>query len=223
MKNSSVLSRRAQFAFGFALLAFLIVGTVSQRAIFLSGKSDRWVRHSYEVIGNLDRLAAATQSIEAGYRGFVLTGGESHLQSYRAGIENAVQSERTIRDLTVDNPLQQSRLPALEQLIADTIQFDDAVVELRREKGLEAAANGARTEVGQHLVDKIQDLLREMQNEELRLKLSIEETGIRPFFFATVIEILRTSAGQRRICVKSTGRFRCRVSERVVPSPVFPL
>ena len=89
MKAKSLLNRKMQLAFGSAILTLLIMGVISYRGMMVSGESDRWVRHSHEVLENLQGLRFAMESIESGYRGFVLTGNESYLQSYSASILTA--------------------------------------------------------------------------------------------------------------------------------------
>jgi diguanylate cyclase (GGDEF)-like protein/PAS domain S-box-containing protein len=197
MKTRSIVNRKVQLAFGFALLALVAVGTVSYRAILASRESDRWVQHSYEVLENLNSLLAATESIEASYRGFALTGDESHFFSYRASIDNANKAERTVRDLTADNPVQQNRIPVLERLIAEKIQFDDTVVGLRRTRGLEAAGKALHDGSGQQIMSEFLNLVQQMQNEELRLlvlrnadaKLRLNQTRL-VLFFGTLLGVL---------------------------------
>jgi diguanylate cyclase (GGDEF)-like protein/PAS domain S-box-containing protein len=169
MKPRTVARLTVQFAFGVAILALIAVGTISYRAVIASSESDRWVMHTYEVLANLNEILAATDSLESSYRGFALTGDESSLQSYRPSIENATQAEKTVRDLTVDNALQQERLPALEKLLAEEIQFGDSAIDIRRKKGPEAASEALRSGTGQQLMIHIQSLVRAMQDEELRL------------------------------------------------------
>ena len=86
MKTKSLLNRKVQLAFGSAIAILLVVAAFSYRGMILSSESDRLVRHSHEVLENLQELLFAMQSIEASSRGFVLTGEESYLDSYRADI-----------------------------------------------------------------------------------------------------------------------------------------
>ncbi len=169
MKPKSLLSRKVQLAIGSAILTLLVVGAVSYRGMVVSSESDRWVRHTHEVLEKLQDLLSAIQSIDSSYRGFVLTGKESYLESYRASILSAEQDEATVRNLTVDNPEQQRQLPALERLAAQMIQYAETVIGLRRTKGLEAAADAIRSGPGQQSIEEFQGVVREMQDEELRL------------------------------------------------------
>ena len=69
----------------------------------------------------------------------------------------------------MDNPVQQQRLPALERLLAEKIQAGDSLIDFRRKKGLVAAGEAFRGGSGQRLMIQIQDQVRAMQDEELRL------------------------------------------------------
>jgi PAS domain S-box-containing protein len=169
MKTGSRLDRKVQLAFGSAILTLLVVGAMSYRGMVVSGDSDRSVRHTHEVLENLQGLLSATERIESGYRGFVLTGDESYIQSYRASLESAQRYETEVRSLTVDNPKQQDHLSQFESLTAANIQFAEMVVGLRRSPGLEAASNAIRGGTGQQIMLKFQELAVQIQDEELRL------------------------------------------------------
>jgi diguanylate cyclase (GGDEF)-like protein/PAS domain S-box-containing protein len=195
MKSRSVAHLKVQFAFGAAILALIAVGTISYRAVIASSESDRWVQHTYEVLANLNEVLAATDSLESGYRGFALTGDESALQSYQSSIGNASLAEKTVRDLTVDNSVQQQRLPALDQLIARKIQFGDSVIVIRRTEGLAAASDALRSGTGLRLMIQIQSQVRAMQDEELRLlALRNSDAAMRTNQTKTVL-ILGTALG----------------------------
>ena len=113
MKSKLPLKRKIQLAFGAAIAMLLAVGMISYRGMAVADESDRSVRHTHEVIENLQDLAAAMQTIEADYRGFVITGDENSLQSYRPAIARSEQAQANIRDLTVDNSVQQLRIRSL--------------------------------------------------------------------------------------------------------------
>ena len=169
MKTKSLLSRKVQLAFGSAILTLLVVGAISYRGMVVSSESDQRVRDTHELLENLQDLLSAMQSVESSYRGFVLTGKESYLESYRASMLSAEQDVATVRNLTVDNPEQQRQLPALERLATQKMQFGERVIGLRRTMGLEAAADAIRSGPGQQVMDEFQGVVREMRDEELRL------------------------------------------------------
>jgi PAS domain S-box-containing protein len=163
------MNRKIQLAFGSAILTLLVVGAISYRSMVVSSESERWVQHTYEVLGNFQDLLLAMESIESSNRGFVLTGNESRLESYRADILSSGQHLAAVRSLTVDNPAQQREIPALERLAAQKIQFSEMVIALRRAKGAETAAAAIQNGQGQQIMEEFQGIVRELQKEELRL------------------------------------------------------
>jgi PAS domain S-box-containing protein len=164
-----VLRQKVQLAFGLAIVILLVVGVVSYRSIGLSSQSDRWVRHTHEVLENLQKLVADTTSIESSGRGFALTGEEAYIESYRAGILSAEQDEVAVRNLTADNPKQQLELPALEDLMAQKIRLGDMAIRLRRAKGVESPADAMRSGQEQRIMAEFGGVIRKMQDGERQL------------------------------------------------------
>jgi CHASE3 domain sensor protein len=154
MKIKSSFNRKLVFAFAPAIVVLLVVGAFSYRGMVVSSESDQWVRHSHEVLGNLQELLFAVASIESSSRGFVLTGEDSYLASDDANISSADQHLAAVRKLTTDNPDQQRQLAALERLVAQKIQFAEEAINLRRAKGLEAGSDAIQSGQGQRAMDE---------------------------------------------------------------------
>ena len=169
MTMNSFLNRRLQTAFAFAMLAMLLMGASSYRWMLLLDESNWWVRHTDDVLDNLNDLRSSLESASRSYRDFVLTGDESYISPYDAEVSIAMKDEATVRRLTVDNPRQQYRLPILESLLAEKLRIADEVISLRRARGFEVAAAAVRSGTGLHTMDQLQLTLTEMKDEELRL------------------------------------------------------
>ena len=163
------MNRKMQLAIGSAILTLLVVGVISYHAMAVSSESGRWVRHTHEVLEHLENLLSSMQNLESSARGFVLTGKESYLETYRASISRAEQEKTIVANLTVDNPTQQHQIPKLERLAAQKIQLAESVIELRRTKGLEAAVDAIQNGEGQQITEEYQEVIREMEDEEQRL------------------------------------------------------
>ena len=168
MKTTSRLNWKMQLAFASAIVTLLLVGAVSYRGIVVSSESDQWVRHTDDVLANLQDLRTAMANSESSCRGFALTGKESYLESYRTGLLRLEQDQATIRNLTVDNPDQQRRLPLLASLAARQIGQMDQAINLRRAEDSAAAADVIQS---QPIGDEFQEAVRNLQGEELRLRL----------------------------------------------------
>jgi PAS domain S-box-containing protein len=213
MKTAFQLNRKVQLAFASAILTLLLVGAVSYCSIIASSESDRWVRHSHEVLASLQDLLFAMRSIESSSRGYVLTGKETYLQSCRASILSARQDQVMVRDLTADNPAQQGGLPTLARLAAERIQFSEMVIGLRQDQGLEPAADTIRSGPGQQVMDEFQAVVHQMQEEEVRLlalrnadaKRRVAQTKA-VLIFGTVLGLLITAVAGWSVQRDSSGR-----------------
>ena len=164
-----MLNRKVQLTFGVAIVILVVAGAVSYHSVVMSSESDRWVRHTHEVLESLQNLVSDVTNIESSARGFLLTGDTSYIESYRASRVSAGLDEADLRKLTVDNPQQQQELPALEALMARKIQLGDTAIGLRQEKGFEAASDLVKTGVGQRVMNDFRAGVRKMQEEELQL------------------------------------------------------
>ena len=201
MKTKPMLNRKVQLSFGSAIAILFVLGAFSYRSMVVSSESDQSVWRTHEVLESLQQLLFAMQSIESSSRGFVLTGEESYLDTYRADLLSADMHEALVRNLTVDNPEQQRRLPALEELAAHRIRFAEAVIGLRRAKGFEAAVDAIRSGRGERIMNEFQAVVRQLQDEELRLlvqrkadaeqRLGQTKTGL---IFGAVVALLITAA-----------------------------
>ena len=173
------MKRTVGLAFGSAILVLLAVGVLGYRGMATAAESDGWVRHTHEVLENTQNLNVAVQSVESSYRGFALTGDPSYLDSYRSNISIAQQYLGIVRDLTVDNPEQQRRIPVLDKVIARKIQFGGTVIALRQTKGLEAAAETAGSGEGRRIMDEFQTVIRDFEGEEMRLLVLRQANTVR--------------------------------------------
>jgi CHASE3 domain sensor protein len=180
-----------QLAFGVAILASLVVAAISYRSMVASTESNQWVRHSHEILERLQYLVAAMQGIESSYRGFILTGEEPYLESYRASILGTEQAEAILGNLTADNAKQEILVPIVERL-TQKVQFGERVIGLRRTMGLAAAADAVRTGSGEEIMDEFQGVVRQMQYEELQLLMLRDADVKRRFAQTKTVLILGT-------------------------------
>ena len=201
MKPTSLRNRKGQLAFGIAILALLLVGAISYRGMLLSGESDRWVRHTYQVIEIVQDLQAALEMVENSSREFALTGREEYLEAYRAGISRINKDQDTVRALTADNPEQQRSLTILERLVTEKIQATERINTVRRAKGLDAAleairiGQAQRTGRGKEIVDDFEGVIRELRAEERRLLVLREADAKRRLGQTRAILLIGTVAG----------------------------
>jgi methyl-accepting chemotaxis protein len=171
------IGKKIGSGFGLALIALTIVGAVSYDSTSKLIDSAEWVRHTHEVRNGLDELLSGMKDAETGQRGYVITGEARYLEPYQGASESVNQKLKHLRELTVDNPIQQQRLTAIEPLINSKFAVLQETIDLRRTKGFEAAQQVVVTDRGKNAMDAIRKLVAEMQQEETQLlaRRSVEE------------------------------------------------
>jgi CHASE3 domain sensor protein len=178
--TKSVLNRTVLLAFGSAILVLFAIGAISYRDLDLSEQSDRWVRHTHEVLEKLQVMFSAAQTTESSYRQFALTGSEDYVELFHEGVLRSEQAETTVRDLTADNATQQRQFVKLDRLAYRRNDFAETIIGLRRAKGPEAAADAIRGGKGQQITEEFNGIAREMQSEEERLLVLRNADAKRP-------------------------------------------
>jgi diguanylate cyclase (GGDEF)-like protein/PAS domain S-box-containing protein len=198
-----------QLAFGSAILILLVESAISYRGIVVCSESDRRVSHTQEVLGNVQDLVFAMESIESISRGFALTGKESYLESYRASPLRIEQDQATIGSLIGDNLEEQRQLPALESLTAEKIQRAEMVIGLRRAQGLAAAilifgaalgwliAAGWSAQRGSSARGRIEGALRDCEEKYRMLLDGVQDYAI--FMLDQRGQVVSWNAGAERI------------------------
>src|ERR1700727_819276 len=104
MSAATFSNRTVQLAFGSAVAILLVMGTLAYRSTLTSDESDRWVRHTHDVLENLQKLTSGMAEISSSIRRFVITGEDSDLEPYRVAKLNVERLQPVLRDMTLDNP-----------------------------------------------------------------------------------------------------------------------
>ncbi len=110
--------------------------------------SQALVAHTFQVIGTANELDRALQDAERGQRGFLITGDDTYLDPYRAGVQEAPVKLRELRQLTLDNPEQKNRSDTLEFQVHRKLDELQRSIDVRQKQGFDAARQIVRTDVG---------------------------------------------------------------------------
>jgi len=164
-------SIRAKISGGYALALaiLLVIGVVSYRNMVAFSNSVEWVTHSLQVRDKLGELLTKVTDAETGQRGYVITGEERYLEPYRSASQTVTQEMNDLLKLTADNSSQQQRLDALGPLIADKFDELRETIDLRKNKGFEAALKVVLTDRGKQKMDEIRKVIGDMTDEENQL------------------------------------------------------
>lgn len=145
-----------------------------------SREADEQVQHTLDVQNELERLVSALQNVEAGYRGFVITGETPFLDPGRAGAAEARERLGRLLELTNADEAQLQRVRELEPLIARKLQFNEDVLAAHRAGGLETARELIAAGEGRRIMNVIHAVVDQMRAEEAtRLTVQREAAAAR--------------------------------------------
>ncbi len=176
-------------ALGVALV-ILLVGVASLYALRQSTNAAAAVEHSEMVRVQLERALTTIVNAETGQRGYLITQDTNYLAPYTSARTDLDHEIASIRALTGDSPLQQSRIDSLA-LIADAklVTMNETVVLTQsgnRDSALKIVMTGRGAELT-HRARSMIDEMEETQSEQLTERINIYNSRKRAVTLVTVI------------------------------------
>jgi signal transduction histidine kinase/CheY-like chemotaxis protein/CHASE3 domain sensor protein len=158
-----------------AIVAVVLIAFVSYRALLSRTDAAERLTHTVEVMEKLQGLLSIVKDAETGQRGFLLTGAEPYLAPYTQAKTELGSNFKNLRRLVADNINQQQRLDILEQLTTEKMDELGQTITLRRSGDVEGALSIVRSDRGKAAMDRIREVVTQMQGEE-RTLLSSRQT-----------------------------------------------
>lgn len=128
-----------------------------------------WTSHAERVRTEIDRLLILLQDIEAGARGYVLTGDEDFLDRFKTARAGLDAQFNLVRELTRDNPRQQAACAELEPWMRRRVAHAVNNVSVRKAEGFDPARRMVSAGEGLAAMERSRDVLARMRAEETRL------------------------------------------------------
>lgn len=177
MLNRFKIQTKIGASFGLGILLFALLSTIAYRSIMRSTETNRWTTHTYEVIAQLQAILTETLNAETGQRGYIVSGDSTYLEPYNQATATIAQNLKNLRRLTQDNPDQERRLERLEPLVTQQLAQLQAVIDLRRERGLAAGQQSDLLKRGNQQMDEIRRLIVAMETAEQTLLTQREQAA----------------------------------------------
>ena len=177
-----------KIAGGFAtcFVATLVVALLSWRSARELVDTLQAVSRTQEVLLRLNQALGHVAGAEAGVRGFVISGHDELLQSYRESIRALPEDLHGVARLTEDDPAQHERFDRLRGSIERRLAHLNEVVAAHRNDRSEEAASVLH---GKRLMDDLRQIFDEMTTEESRLlrqRMELAQRRTRAALFALV-------------------------------------
>jgi CheY-like chemotaxis protein len=139
------LQRKIVIAIGALLALFVAASVVSLTSLRRENDTRAWSSHTYVVLLTLADVNDDAQSRQVAARGFLLNQSDAEYADFETADRNLVKSVAALRRLTADNPLQQSRIDRLQDLLdrwkAEVVKY---ALEPTRAIGNAATPEGAQ-------------------------------------------------------------------------------
>ncbi|MDZ8067547.1 MAG: response regulator [Nostoc sp. DedQUE08] len=198
-KSNQVQRVRKQFfkkiaaSFGLSSLILVLIGVVSdQNTRVFSNFNRSIVKNTYKKLNSQEEILSQVKDAEIGQRSYIFTGEKLYLKSYQTALSNVDREIAKLKNLTATQPNQQKQIATLEFLITAKLTELKQTIDLRQNKGLEAALQVLLKNDRQNLMDDIRKAIAEMENEDrgrIRQQSQAAKTWTRNTIFTLAIAI----------------------------------
>lgn len=163
------IQRRILVGFIVAVLFLIINAVISYQATTTLIESQKNVDHTLEVIAELETTMSELKDAETGQRGYIITGQEEFLEPYNSSVYTIDDHIARLKELTADNPTQQSLIPAIEEKSKTRLNYLEYGLTLQRQGQTEEARKWIAGRLGKQVMDDLQNVLEEMKGIERNL------------------------------------------------------
>jgi signal transduction histidine kinase/DNA-binding response OmpR family regulator/HPt (histidine-containing phosphotransfer) domain-containing protein len=110
---------------GFAIATLTLLGLITLITVLLnrSVENQQWVSHTYLVVNSLEGIVGSLHRAESAQRAFLISGDSRYFDIRDDAMSKVESLLIDVRELTSDNPAQQSRIPALANLIYSKLEL----------------------------------------------------------------------------------------------------
>jgi signal transduction histidine kinase/CHASE3 domain sensor protein len=162
-------TRVEQLVSAILLAAVLIVAGnawLAFRAEQVLADSEFWVAHTWEVIARLDNALGLVKDAETGARGFLITGDAHYLATREAAKKQLPGELAHLQVLVQDNPTQERKMTIMAGVAMQRMALIDYTVGVRSSQGADAAFAVVREGSGIAEMDRLREMVAQMQGIE---------------------------------------------------------
>lgn len=117
------ITGKLYFGFISAIVLSLSIGLLTYLAMRKQQENGKWVRHTYQVMAQMDDVETMLINMETGRRGFRATNQKKFLEPYHNGLRRITPAVNQLKEMVADNPDQVNNVIVLEKRIDDILLF----------------------------------------------------------------------------------------------------
>lgn len=153
-----------------AVLFVALNGWMALDSVKLLEKSEKSVDHTWEVLGQVERMVSSAKDAEMASRGYLLTGQDRFLQPYLVARSDLPKELAAFKEMTADNASQQGRAGEMGIVLEQRLALLERGNILRSAgANVDAAQAAALLDSGKEKMDRLRAIADEMEREERRL------------------------------------------------------
>lgn len=201
--NSNNIIRQLQIVFSISIVVLLLSLYASFFSVQRLIENSRLVNHTHEVLIEAENIISCMKDGETSQRGYIITRDPDFLPPYKSAYERVVTSYKNVRDLTIDNPLQQQNVKEIEILAQK--KFRQMKITLKaalesKEGKVDTLNVHTQMLYGRQIMLDLRSAVERVKTEEKRLLVQRSElqnkyVNASPYLllFASIISILITA------------------------------
>jgi PAS domain S-box-containing protein len=164
-------TKRIGVTIGFVILLVILTGNafLLRHNLETQSQLQNWVPHTIRVELELAQIQSLLTDAETGQRGYLYTRDAQYLAPYTAARNQLASHLDTLQQLTVDNPVQQQRMPRLRELTSQKLNELQRTIDLAQSGQADAARTLVDSDAGMKIMNSLRSILGEMKDEEDRL------------------------------------------------------
>ncbi len=168
------VNKQLYIGFSIAIVLVLLTGRISYQTINREREEADWVRHTYQVIGQLENAQKLMVDMETGRRGYRTTGEKAFLQPYGEAEKQVLPVLNELKTLVADNPVQVTNVVQLQKQVIQLMNYWGSLGEEELTASKERLRQISETEKSQ--MDAIRAQVNKMTVDERSL-LDVREKG----------------------------------------------
>jgi CHASE3 domain sensor protein len=191
------LENKITNGFILSLLILISIAIVSYLCIKDLADDAHRTKQSEEVIAQLTTLLFTITEAETAQRGYIITGNNKFLESYKEAIPKINKLFRDLKELTSENKYHQKRIKIIDTLITNRLTMIKSLIDLRRTHGFEIVQREIASGKGRQLQIEIHNKIANMQNEEYIIQKGLEQNSVSSIrftksvlFFGSIMALL---------------------------------
>jgi CHASE3 domain sensor protein len=160
------VEKKALVGLGFASVILIGINAVAYWNLKQHKRTANELIHAREALETLETVSSNLKDAETGQRGYIITGEEAYLKPYLEAVAKIKPELLSLRKSASTNSTQHPQLNTLELLVDQKLVELERTINLRRDKGFEAARQVVLTHQGKQIMDKIRAIIQEMEQQQ---------------------------------------------------------